>query len=359
VLPPAPAPKKLPRYVLCCALRNGVQRYGVKLKLFGKQFRIGCKYSDPMSASTVASAAKRYIRQDKIKFRLFIEKSPQLEELMCNIFPSRDSENVHEVSVLSVLSDFVQAANKRSAERLNTKMFGARPSVQSWSAAALGGRGGPGPGILSHLNSLRSDATNDSIQSLQQHVRRMVQSQMPSAGPVKKSDPGWVEQGERLRRQWQGLQAAAASTAAAGGPVAKRARIRGPEEEDRFRENGASDNRAVASASDPTQRDTSAAAAAAKSSGPYPMGNAIEGQINEVLVAKLFRLQQAYVRDISLICNQIDKACALMGGVLQSSNGLDSTIKEQGVECFSTLQSLCRALHSWKEGCPNSSLHHL
>jgi len=112
-----PVPQVLPRYVVRCTVSNGAQRYGAKLKLFGKQLRIGSKYADVMSASKVASSAKRFLRQDEVTQDFFIEPSPHLSQLTCLIFCSRDTNEIKEVPVATVLHNFVRVSNIKSAHK--------------------------------------------------------------------------------------------------------------------------------------------------------------------------------------------------------------------------------------------------
>lgn len=112
-----PAPQVLPRYVVRCTVSNGAQRYGAKLKLFGKQLRIGSKYADVMSASKVASSAKRFLRQDEITGDFYIEPSPHLSQLTCLVFCSRDTNEIKEVPVATVLHNFVRVSNIKSAHK--------------------------------------------------------------------------------------------------------------------------------------------------------------------------------------------------------------------------------------------------
>ena len=71
-------PQVLPRYVVCCSMRYGRQGYGANVKLFGKQIRIGSKYTDIISAIKVASSAKRFLRRDDMTHELYIESAKPL-----------------------------------------------------------------------------------------------------------------------------------------------------------------------------------------------------------------------------------------------------------------------------------------
>jgi len=110
-------PQVLPRYVVRCSMKYGRQRYGANLKLFGKQIRIGSKYTDTISASKVASSAKRFLRRDDMTNELYIEPSPQLAGLTCSVFSSRSSNEVKEVPVSSLLHNFLRAYNAKIAHK--------------------------------------------------------------------------------------------------------------------------------------------------------------------------------------------------------------------------------------------------
>ena len=105
----------LPRYVVRCALKNGKQRYGAKLKLNGKQVRIGCKYADPVSASMVAQAAKRYLKIDPETSHHALLPSLELSKTKVNIFTYRDGAETKQVSVESLLSEFAKVSNVKQA----------------------------------------------------------------------------------------------------------------------------------------------------------------------------------------------------------------------------------------------------
>jgi len=98
-----------------CAKKDGLQRYGAKLKLHGKQIRIGCQYADPESASRVAQAAKTHIREDKAQKRQYVVDSPALKDLTASVFTFRNSEKTSEVLVLNILRDFVKVGNLKAS----------------------------------------------------------------------------------------------------------------------------------------------------------------------------------------------------------------------------------------------------
>jgi len=110
-------PQVLPRYVVRCSMKYGRQRYGANLKLLGKQIRIGSKYTDTISASKVASSAKRFLRRDDVTHELYIEPSPPLSRLTCSVFCSRSSNEMKEVLVSSLLHGFVRAHNSKIAHK--------------------------------------------------------------------------------------------------------------------------------------------------------------------------------------------------------------------------------------------------
>ena len=100
---------KLPRYVVQAA--NGSQRFGVKLKLCGRNVRIGSNYVDPDSAARVASAARRYIRMDP-RHRFYVVDEASEVSNTCTVYMMGVAvkRNVYEV-----LCDFVRVSNAKYA----------------------------------------------------------------------------------------------------------------------------------------------------------------------------------------------------------------------------------------------------
>jgi len=102
--------KRLPKYVVQAS--NGTEKYGIKLKLCGRNVRIGSNYIDPESASIVANTAKRLIRKcDDGTF--FVEEN--IDQMMGEVCYVYMNNVIVKRPVLNVLHDFVKVSNAKYA----------------------------------------------------------------------------------------------------------------------------------------------------------------------------------------------------------------------------------------------------
>lgn len=102
---------KLPRNVVRVASTRLGERYGVKVKVFGKQVRLGSRFSDVESAVCMAQTFRKVIHKDHwrrtVTFDEAAARSGGLDQLRARLFQNRSSL-MEEVVVVDFIREWVR-----------------------------------------------------------------------------------------------------------------------------------------------------------------------------------------------------------------------------------------------------------
>lgn len=109
----SPRKNKLPRYVV----KSGKNRYGVKLKLCGRNVRIGCNYPDSESASIIAEVAKKFVVMKEGQLSVSLDD----DQAKVEVFEYKGTKKdltVEKRTVQLILDDFIKLHNAKNCWKL-------------------------------------------------------------------------------------------------------------------------------------------------------------------------------------------------------------------------------------------------